>query len=91
MDKSEFIEKLYNTLILEVEISDKWILPEYKDNLNQFIAYCADNILGKDISDLVFDVALGQCEKGFIGGIEYPLNNLDELKKFINDLEKNAN
>ncbi len=91
MDKIEFVEKLYNTLIFEVKNSDKWILPEYKDNLNQFITYCANNILGKDISDLVFDVALGQCEKGFIGGIEYPLNNLEQLKKFINDLQKNAN
>jgi hypothetical protein len=91
MDKIEFVEKLYNTLIFEVENREKWILPEYKDNLNQFIAYCADNILGKDISDLVFDVALGQCKKGIINGIEYPLNNLDELKKFINDLEKNVN
>ena len=86
MQKDKFIEKLYNTLVYEQLTNSKWIEPEYKDNLHKFIAEIAEDILGKELSDLVFDVALGQCEKGFIHGKEYQLTDCEELQVFIKDM-----
>lgn len=80
-----FIQKLYDTLVYEQVSNNQWITPEYKDNLHKFVDYCAEEKLGKDIADLVYDVALGQCSNGTINGKQYKLDNLEDLLVFIGD------